>query len=90
MTTGAGSRFDLERAETDVLEQKGQLDGAQRRGAGDAAEAQARAGGQIQQKLGAKVEGRVRAGGAGPRAARERAMAARGDDHALALRLLRR
>ena len=35
-------------------------------------------------------EGRVLAGGAGARAARERAMAARADHHALALRLLRR
>jgi multidrug resistance efflux pump len=50
--TGAGSRFDLERAETDAQEQKGQLDAARN------AEAQARASlRQIQQKLGATVKG---------------------------------
>jgi multidrug resistance efflux pump len=50
--TGAGSRFDLERAETDVVEQQGQLDAAR------AAEAQARASlRQIEQKLGATVKG---------------------------------
>ena len=50
--TGAGSRFDLERAETDALEQKGQLDAVRN------AEAQARASlRQIEQKLGARVKG---------------------------------
>jgi multidrug resistance efflux pump len=52
--TGAGTRFDLERAETDALEQKGQLDAARN------AEAQARASlGQVQQKLGAQVKGEL-------------------------------
>ena len=58
-TTGAGSKFDLERAETDVKELGGQLDAAR------SVEAQARAGEaqalaseqQVQQKLGAKVNG---------------------------------
>ncbi len=50
--TGAGSRFDLERAETEAQEQQGQLDGARN------AETQARASErQIQQKLGARVNG---------------------------------
>ncbi|MCL4798100.1 MAG: biotin/lipoyl-binding protein [Burkholderiales bacterium] len=57
--TGAGNRFDLERAETDVRELEGQLDAAR------SVEAQARAGEaqalaseqQIQQKLGARVNG---------------------------------
>jgi multidrug resistance efflux pump len=50
--TGAGSKFDLERAETDALEQQNQLDAARN------AEAQARASQrQIQQKLGATVKG---------------------------------
>jgi multidrug resistance efflux pump len=57
--TGAGNRFDLERAETDVRELQGQFDAAR------SAEAQARAGEgqalaserQVQQKLGAKVNG---------------------------------
>jgi multidrug resistance efflux pump len=50
--SGAGNRFDLERSETDALEQKGQLDAAR------SAEAQARASlGQIRQKLGAQVKG---------------------------------
>jgi multidrug resistance efflux pump len=50
--TGAGSRFDLERAETDAIEQQGQLDAAR------ATEAQARASlRQIEQKLGATVKG---------------------------------
>src|SRR5438045_2182254 len=44
--SGAGNRFDLERSETDVREQQGQLDAAR------SAEAQARASeSQIQQKL---------------------------------------
>src|SRR5436190_726347 len=48
VATGAGSKFDLERAETDALEQQGQLDAARN------AESQARASvGQIQQKLNA-------------------------------------
>jgi multidrug resistance efflux pump len=52
VATGAGSRFDLERAQTDALEQQGQLDAARN------AEAQARASlRQIQQKLGARVNG---------------------------------
>ena len=52
VATGAGSKFDLERAETDALEQQGQLDAARN------AEAQARANlRQIQQKLGARVKG---------------------------------
>jgi len=57
--TGAGNRFDLERAETDLKELDGQLAAAR------SAEAQARAGEgqaiaserQIQQKLGAKANG---------------------------------
>ena len=57
--TGAGNRFDLERAEADVKEQEGQLEAAR------SVEAQARAGvvqataseQQVQQKLGAKVNG---------------------------------
>ena len=57
--TGAGNKFDLERAETDVRELEGQFDAAR------SAEAAARAGEgqalaseqQIQQKLGAKVNG---------------------------------
>jgi multidrug resistance efflux pump len=50
--TGAGSRFDLENAETELAEQQGQLDAARD------AEAQARASQrQIQQKLGATVKG---------------------------------
>jgi multidrug resistance efflux pump len=50
--TGAGSKFDLERAETDALEQQGQLDAARN------AEAQARASlGQVQQKLRSTVKG---------------------------------
>jgi multidrug resistance efflux pump len=50
--TGAGSRFDLERAQTDAQENQGQLDAAR------SAEAQARAGErQVQQKLGARVNG---------------------------------
>jgi multidrug resistance efflux pump len=52
--TGAGSKFDLERAEADALEQEGQLDAARN------AEAQARASQrQIQQKLGATVKGEL-------------------------------
>jgi multidrug resistance efflux pump len=52
VATGAGSRFDLERAQTDQREQQGQLDAAR------SAERQARAAErQIQQKLGAKVDG---------------------------------
>jgi multidrug resistance efflux pump len=58
-TSGAGTKFDFERAETDVKELEGQLDAAR------SAEAQARAGEaqalaseqQILQKLGAKVNG---------------------------------
>ncbi|HET7363273.1 MAG TPA: HlyD family secretion protein [Burkholderiales bacterium] len=50
--TGAGSRFDLERAQTDAREQQASLDAAR------SAEAAARASErQIQQKLGAKVNG---------------------------------
>jgi multidrug resistance efflux pump len=50
--SGAGSRFDLETAEADALEQQGQLDAAR------AAEEQARASlRQIQQKLAARVKG---------------------------------
>jgi multidrug resistance efflux pump len=52
--TGAGSRFDLERAESDALEQQGQLDAARN------AEAQARSSlRQIEQKLGATVKGEI-------------------------------
>jgi multidrug resistance efflux pump len=48
--TGAGNRFDLERVQTDVREQQGQLAAAK------SSEAQARAAeSQIDQKLGAKV-----------------------------------
>ena len=87
-TTGAGNRFDLERAETDVLEQQGQLDAAR------SAEAQARAGAGLassrsQQKLGATVNGEF-AQVAQIRAQLENAqVGARADHHALALRLLR-
>jgi multidrug resistance efflux pump len=50
--TGAGTRFDLEQAETEALEQQGQLDAARN------AEAQARASlRQIEQKLNARVKG---------------------------------
>ncbi len=50
--TGAGSVFDLERAQTDAIEQQGQLDAARN------AEQQARASlRQIEQKLGATVKG---------------------------------
>ena len=59
VATGAGSKFDLERAETDFAELNGQLASAR------SAEVQARAGeqqaiagqGQVQQKLGAQVNG---------------------------------
>ena len=59
VASGAGSKFDLEQAETDVNELSGQLAAAR------SVEAQTRAGedqavagrGQVQQKLGAKVEG---------------------------------
>jgi len=52
VSTGAGSRFDLEKAEADALEQQGQLDAARN------AESQARASqGQIKQKLSATVKG---------------------------------
>jgi len=52
VSTGAGTRFDLEQAETELAEQQGQLDAARD------AEAQARATQrQIQQKLGATVKG---------------------------------
>jgi multidrug resistance efflux pump len=52
VATGAGSKFDLERAETDAQEQQGQLDAARN------AEAQARASErQVQQKLSARVKG---------------------------------
>ncbi|MFN7571498.1 MAG: HlyD family secretion protein [Betaproteobacteria bacterium] len=59
LQTGAGSRFDLERAQTDVLEAESQLAGAR------SAETQARAGEgqalagerQVQEQLGAKVNG---------------------------------
>ncbi len=50
--SGAGNRFDLERAQTDAQEQQGQLDAAR------SAEVQARAAErQIEQKLGARVDG---------------------------------
>jgi multidrug resistance efflux pump len=52
VASGAGNRFDLERAQTDAQEQQGQLDAAR------SAEVQARAAeSQIEQKLGAKVNG---------------------------------
>jgi multidrug resistance efflux pump len=52
--SGAGSRFDLERAEADAVEQQGQLDAARN------AEAQARSSlRQIEQKLGARVKGEI-------------------------------
>jgi multidrug resistance efflux pump len=54
VSSGAGNRFDLERSETEVLEQRGALDAARN------AESQARASlGQIKQKLGATVNGEV-------------------------------
>jgi multidrug resistance efflux pump len=50
--TGAGSRFDLEKAEADAIEQRGQLDAARN------AEEQARASQrQLQEKLGSTVKG---------------------------------
>ena len=52
VATGAGNRFDLERAQTDALEQQGQLDAA--RNAEDQSRASLR---QIEQKLGARVNG---------------------------------
>jgi multidrug resistance efflux pump len=59
VAAGAGSKFDLEQAETDVSQLTGQLEAA--RGAevqARAGEAQATAGReQVQQKLGAKVDG---------------------------------
>src|SRR5262245_29275481 len=52
VATGAGSKFDLEKAETDALEQQVQLEAARN------AEAQARASlGQVQQKLNATFKG---------------------------------
>jgi multidrug resistance efflux pump len=59
VATGAGTKFDLEQAEANVAELLGQLESAR------SAEAQARAGeaqaiasrGQVQQRLGAKVNG---------------------------------
>ncbi len=57
--TGAGTRFDLERAETDVKELEGQLAAARSVEAqARAAEAQAIAGAQqVQERLGARVNG---------------------------------
>jgi len=57
--TGAGNRFDLEKAETDVKELEGQFDAARSAEAqARAAEVQAIAGEQqVQQKLGAKANG---------------------------------
>jgi multidrug resistance efflux pump len=57
--TGAGTKFDLERAETDVKELEGQFDAARSVEAqARAAEAQALASEQqVQQKLGARVNG---------------------------------
>jgi multidrug resistance efflux pump len=57
--TGAGNRFDLERAETEVREQEGQLAAARSQEAqARAGQAQALAGEQqVQQKLGGKVNG---------------------------------
>jgi multidrug resistance efflux pump len=57
--TGAGTKFDLEKAETDVKELEGQFDAARSVEAqARAAEVQAIAGDQqVQQKLGAKVNG---------------------------------
>ena len=52
VATGAGSKFDLEKAETDALEQQVQLEAARN------SEAQARASlGQVQQKLNATFKG---------------------------------
>jgi multidrug resistance efflux pump len=52
VSTGAGSKFDLEQAETNLRELEGQLDAAR------AGQVQAQAGEQqVQQKLGAKVNG---------------------------------
>jgi multidrug resistance efflux pump len=58
-STGAGNRFDLEKAETDVKEQEGQFDAARSvEVQSRAAVVQAVAGEQqVQQKLGAKVNG---------------------------------
>lgn len=59
VATGAGSKFDLEQAETNLKEIEGQLDSARSVEAqARAAEVQARAGErQTQQKLGARVNG---------------------------------
>jgi multidrug resistance efflux pump len=52
VATGAGSKFDLEKAEADAIEQRGQLDAARN------AESQARASQrQLQEKLGSTVKG---------------------------------
>src|SRR3954467_7786792 len=54
VATGAGSRFDLEKAEADAIEQQGQLDAAHN------AESQSRSSQlQIKQKLSATVKGEV-------------------------------
>ena len=54
VASGAGNKFDLERTETEVLEQQGAFDAARN------AESQARASlGQIRQKLNATVKGEV-------------------------------
>ena len=54
VASGAGNKFDLERTETEVLEQQGAYDAARN------AESQARASlGQIRQKLNATVKGEV-------------------------------
>jgi len=59
VAAGAGSKFDLEQAETDVTQLSGQLEAARAaEGQARAGEAQATAGReQVQQKLGAKVDG---------------------------------
>ena len=84
-------RFDLEQAETNLAELTGNSTrrAAPRRRRAPARRRRSRRREQVQQKLGAQVERRIRAGRADPRAAREREVGSRPDDHALALRLLR-
>ena len=79
VATGAGSKFDLEQAETNLSELEGQLPTARARSAGPQAVRPGDGEQASVQQLGAKVERRIRAGGADPRAARERALGARAD-----------
>jgi hypothetical protein len=91
VASGAGTRFDLERAETNVVELTGQLNAApQRRSAGavrrDAGHLFARAGAA---EAGRAIERGIRTDRANPRPARKREMGSRSDNDAVPLRLLR-